>query len=439
MSWLRNFGDQLQNFANEVLAEVTQEPELQERPEKFSDFQLKLPEFQEIVPELELQKAISSESNEELLQAILEEKKNLIVEKYKLEAMIRHRNNSDNANKSLLSVDLNDDDESHSQKDEMKEQLKSAEVELEKKDKELQRLREHLIQVEDTYIKEAIEAEEREKSLRDLVAELQKIHNVTATGATESSQMYEEKVAELREKFEFAEKAANSWKSQFETEKQLHDQITEALRSLQSVVHEISTENEKESALTAHREMELHEELKNQAGEIRHLNAQLEKIGLDKQALEDEIERVKEKMKKAEAMIHELEEQNASLCASRKDEEKTKKNGFKIDDEVLRQIKAAFRYSIIPSSTPLGAPLSLADQFVRFLENESISSENAPSLPAPTEPAKIKEPGTEQSRQHSPKNIATSDSDTGSHISEVPLPGHVLEESTVAALDEMLR
>ena len=42
--------------------------------------------------------------------------------------------------------------------DEMQENLKSAEVELEKKDKELQRLREHLIQVEDTYIKEAIEA-----------------------------------------------------------------------------------------------------------------------------------------------------------------------------------------------------------------------------------------------------------------------------------------
>ena len=40
----------------------------------------------------------------------------------------------------------------------MQEKLKSAEAELEKKDKELQRLREHLIQVEDTYIKEAIEA-----------------------------------------------------------------------------------------------------------------------------------------------------------------------------------------------------------------------------------------------------------------------------------------
>ena len=41
------------------------------------------------------------------------------------------------------------------------------------------------------------------------------------------------------------------------------------------------------------------------------------------------------------------------------------------------------------------------------------------SLPAPTEPAKIKEPGTEQSRQHSPKNTATSDSDTGKLINSI--------------------
>ncbi|PAV84580.1 hypothetical protein WR25_10120 [Diploscapter pachys] len=223
--------------------------------------------------------------------------------------------------------------------DQLQQQLKESVELLEKRDRELLRLKEHLILVEETSTKEAIEAEQRETNLRDLVAELQKTHNATATGANESSQMYEAQLVDLRGRLEFVERSAASWKSQFETEKQLHNQAQEALSSLQGVVKELSTDHEKESAMASHRNIDLQARLQEETKQIAHLNSELERIGLDKQAVEEEIEKIRQEAKRANDTIRELEEQNAALCASRKDEEKTKKSGYKIDDEVLRQAR----------------------------------------------------------------------------------------------------
>ncbi|PAV84579.1 hypothetical protein WR25_10119 [Diploscapter pachys] len=104
--------------------------------------------------------------------------------------------------------------------------------------------------------------------------------------------------------------------------------------------------------------------------------------------------------------------------------------------EDVDKIKSAFRYSIIPTGSPFRAGLSLADQFVRFLENESVSAENAPSLPAPTDQARIRGPTPDPPQQPSPGRTATSDNNTGSHTSTIPQPP---VESPVAALDNLLR
>ena len=106
----------------------------------------------------------------------------------------------------------------------------------------------------------------------------------------------------------------------------------------------------------------------------------------------------------------------ANLMEFPKEDVDKVENDFANFENSLFQIKSAFRYSIIPTGSPFRAGLSLADQFVRFLENESVSAANAPSLPAPTDQARIRGPTPEppqQLAQSSPGRTATSDNNTG--------------------------
>lgn len=102
----------------------------------------------------------------------------------------------------------------------------------------------------------------------------------------------------------------------------------------------------------------------------------------------------------------------ANLMEFPKEDVDKVENDFANFENSLFQIKSAFRYSIIPTGSPFRAGLSLADQFVRFLENESVSAANAPSLPAPTDQARIRGP-TPDPPQPSPGRTTTSDNNTG--------------------------
>lgn len=127
----------------------------------------------------------------------------------------------------------------------------------EKRSKELQRLREHLMIVEETSTREAVESEQRETELRARVRELEAKGHAVEEGATESTQQYQVQIASLTGKLESCQKSLEDWKQKYEVEVKAREQTQEALSSLQNVVRELSVDHERDSATASHRNLEL--------------------------------------------------------------------------------------------------------------------------------------------------------------------------------------
>ncbi|VDM65935.1 unnamed protein product [Strongylus vulgaris] len=99
--------------------------------------------------------------------------------------------------------------------------------------RELQRLKEHLLLVEETSTTEAVEAEKRETDLREQIRLLQQSVNAADTDAAKTLESMKTELSTLQERVVIAEESAEDWKSRFETEKRLRSETNDALTSLQ--------------------------------------------------------------------------------------------------------------------------------------------------------------------------------------------------------------
>uniref|UniRef100_A0A1I7XJU4 GRIP domain-containing protein n=1 Tax=Heterorhabditis bacteriophora TaxID=37862 RepID=A0A1I7XJU4_HETBA len=300
------------------------------------------------------------------------------------------------------------------------QKLENERLENEKCNRELLRLKEHLLLVEETSTAEAVEAEKRETSLRALVRELQITATAANSGANESSQQYEKEISILREQVELGEKLIEEWHSRFEAEHRLRQEACEALNSLQGVVRELSTDHERESAGASHRNLQLQTQIQELTTTLANNRSEAERLLLDKQAAEDLLEEAKNSIEARQRIIDELELQLEEMRAPIN----KLADGYRIDDATLRQLFLQY-FTAPPDKKPDIAMLlasileyppedmekvrhaafpdgsssqrsrtsgpSLMEQFIRFLEVESESSRTAPQLPISPEQTTIRQ------------------------------------------------
>ncbi|RCN49495.1 hypothetical protein ANCCAN_04436 [Ancylostoma caninum] len=113
------------------------------------------------------------------------------------------------------------------------EALTSEQNSREKLSRELQRLKEHLLLIEETSTTEAVEAEKRETELREQIRLLQNSMNAADSDAVRTTQTMKTELSALQERVVIAEESAEEWRSRFESEKRLRSETNDALASLQ--------------------------------------------------------------------------------------------------------------------------------------------------------------------------------------------------------------
>lgn len=288
-------------------------------------------------------------------------------------------------------------------------------LEKEKREKtaaqrELTGLRNHLLHMEQTTTAEAVDAEKREMDLRAMISDLQRSNHSASEGATETTRLLEEKVVKLTSELDELHSAAEQWRSQFLSSDKIRQEVTEALHSLQGVLREISTDHEKESATWQHTNGQLQADVSRLVKEVSDLHSEVERLKFDKQAAEDEVEATQRQIFSRQRIIEDLEVQIEDLKSSTRQDS----NNYRIDDTTLRSLFLSFftcsadkkadialllanilqfpkddvdkiTSSVFPNGKGVksrgAGTLSLTEQFVRFLENESESSKTAPQLP----------------------------------------------------------
>lgn len=336
----------------------------------------------------------------------------------------------------------------------------------EKRSKELQRLREHLVIVEETSTREAVESEQRETELRARVKLLEAKGHQVQEGATETNQQYQVQIASLTAQLDSLQKTAKQWEGKYSNEVKTREQTQEALTSLQTVVRELSVDHERDSAQSAHRNLELQTMIGSLNDEIAQIREEMDRQSIGRQAAEEESERRQLQLDSKQKIIEDLENQIEELRSPKKPSE-----SYRIDDSTLRQLflnyfvsdsskrpdialllanileyppdemdkfKTAVRQSFGQASSSLfwGSSRSspgpsggsgggtISDQFIRFLETESESSRTAPHLPLRT--------------QNDPAPRMSMDSSSAPR-SPNPQKSQASASSSAAALDSLLR
>ncbi|EYC30455.1 hypothetical protein Y032_0005g2656 [Ancylostoma ceylanicum] len=289
------------------------------------------------------------------------------------------------------------------------EALANEQTSRDKLSRELQRLKEHLLLVEETSTTEAVEAEKRETELREQIRLLQNSVTAADSDVVRTTQTMKVELSALQERVVIAEESAEEWRCRFETEKRLRSETNDALASLQIVVRELSADHERESADASHKNMQLQSKIKELTTTVESMRAEMERLSLDKQTVEDLLESAKSAINSRQKIVEDLEVQLEELRAS----SRLSTESYRIDDATLRQLFLSYFTAPVDKRADIALLLasileyspedmhkvrqavsgttsnrqrqsgsvSLAEQFIRFLESESESASTAPHLP----------------------------------------------------------
>ncbi|VDK85975.1 unnamed protein product [Litomosoides sigmodontis] len=296
----------------------------------------------------------------------------------------------------------------------LEQELKNCVEARDKALRECERLRDHLLTMEETSTMEALAGEERETELRQRIRILEQKTEESADSVTESVNAYQRQIAELTEELDFIKNEKVSIVNRLrEREKTLAD-TKMALSNLQNVLRDIGIDHEAQMLQYENTVAEMRKNMENLNLEIAQFKQVQDTIEAKKQLLEERIVHLKEEITRKNAMIEELEaslDEHAQLAVA-------SVSSYTIDDQVLRQlfmsyftadkdkqpeiavllasvlgysqediakINAASHSSSrgwfgFGTSSRLSQPnVSLAEQFVRFLEKESLTTSH--SLP----------------------------------------------------------
>ncbi|CAG9540252.1 unnamed protein product [Cercopithifilaria johnstoni] len=280
--------------------------------------------------------------------------------------------------------------------------------------RECERLRDHLLTIEEASTKDALAGEERETELRQRIRILEQKTEESADNVIESANAYQRQIAELTDELDFMKSEKISIVNRLqEREKTLAD-TKMALSNLQNVLRDIGIDHEAQMLQYENTVAELKKNMENLSQEIVQFKQAQDTIEAEKQFLEEKTMHLKEEITKKNAMIEELEanlDEHAQLAVA-------SVSSYTIDDQVLRQlfmsyftadkdkqpeiavllasvlgysqeeiakINAASHsssrgwFGFSGSSRLSQQNISLAEQFVRFLEKESLTTPH--SLP----------------------------------------------------------
>ncbi|KAF8359360.1 sql-1 [Pristionchus pacificus] len=298
------------------------------------------------------------------------------------------------------------------------DELKKESERREKMERELHRLKEHLVMVEEQSVIEAREAEERETRLLQKVRTLEATQSATITNAEETTQSSQARISALEISLRAAECDARENREKAERSEKEREETRRALESLQGVVRDLASEHDRDTAYAAHESMQLREQLKIAESSINTLRMEMDRLSLDKQSAEDAAVMAREAVETKQKVIEELEIRLEEAHSTVSAKATASSSQYRIDDSTLRQlflsyflspidrradiaillasileypqdemekVKSAINSSIGKGSTKAMGGSSITEQFIRFLETESESARTAPQLPVRTE------------------------------------------------------
>ncbi|CAJ0942671.1 unnamed protein product, partial [Mesorhabditis belari] len=315
----------------------------------------------------------------------------------------------------------------------MEKEQRGTVEEYRKREREIERLKAHLLQIEETSTKEAIEAQNREETLKEYIVFLENTRSSYSQSFEETNQHYQVEMDHLKARLKSVEAENTHLNARYEEENRIRVETQNSLTSLQSVVRELASDAEKDNAASGHERLRLQDTLDKRHQQVAELQRDFERVSLDKQALEENIDVLNNLLLSNRRMVEELELQVAQARVPKNREE------TKIDDAILRELflsyfmaapdrkndialllakileysqedyetiqKSLNAKSVYPSQKQ--ASINIVEQFVRYLETESESSRTAPQLPLPKESRPM------DTQQLSPKSdLRSSDSAT---------------------------
>ncbi|VDM92302.1 unnamed protein product [Onchocerca ochengi] len=291
----------------------------------------------------------------------------------------------------------------------LEQELKNCVEARDKALKECERLRDHLLTMEKTSTEEALAGEERETELRQRIRILEQKTEESADNVIESANAYQRKITELTDELDLMKNEKISIVDRLrEREKTLAD-TKMALSNLQNVLRDIGIDHEAQVLQYENTVTELKKTIENLSLEIAQFKQMQDTTEAEKQLLEDETMHLKDEITRKNAMIEELEaslDEHAQVAVS-------SVSSYTIDDQVLRQLFLSYFtadkdkqpeiavllasvlgysqediakinaanhsssrgwFSFGGSSKLPPQNISLAEQFVRFLEKESLTT-----------------------------------------------------------------
>ncbi|VDN03489.1 unnamed protein product [Thelazia callipaeda] len=283
--------------------------------------------------------------------------------------------------------------------------LKNSTKSREKVMRDCERLRSHLMNVEETSVKEAKSAEEREMELRKRIRTLEQKAEESVDNIIESTSAYKRQISELTEELNLIRNEKQTITERLRERENALADTKMALSNLQNVLRDIAIDHEGQMAQHQNTTTELKkniDDLKREMYELRQTQVTMEQ---EKQLLENRTEQLKEEVCKKDMLIEELE----TSLDERAQAVKPSTSSHIVDDQVLRQLFLSYFtadkdkqpeiavllasvlgysqedvakinsavnsssrgwFSFGSSSKPQPS-ISLAEQFVRFLEKES--------------------------------------------------------------------
>lgn len=307
-----------------------------------------------------------------------------------------------------------------------------------KLESELERLREHLMTIEEISGKEALVAEKREVDLREQIRHLQERCNNDESSIAKSMEHYQNEMMDLKLQLASVENERLHLQTTLnETEKQLKE-TKKGLFNLQTVLKDLADEHRMEKQ-NLEKEMDIiRERLTNESNIAEELRVKEQKLVEEKEFIksefENEIHNIRTELFTKDSVIEKLENQLEEICSDSINKENNSRLpgssnqvvnpscAYKIDDSTLRQLFLSFftadkskqpdiaivMTKILGYSTEEQAQIrkalqstagnswfgfarhanqssgtsepSLTEQFIRFLENESLTARAHPVL-----------------------------------------------------------
>lgn len=294
--------------------------------------------------------------------------------------------------------------------------------------KECERLRQHLMAMEEASTSEAVAAEERETSLRKKIRELELKTEESADTVISSTNAYQRQISELSNEIEAIKAERDEFREKLRDKECTLIDTQKALSNLQKVLRDLGVDHELQLAKYEEEIADLKADIEKLEGDVVALRETEKALISEKQALEDSTIHLKEEVSRRDTVIDELETQldeRAQAAGS------SSSSTYHIDDQTLRQLFLSYftadrdkrpEIAMLLASV-LGYPpedivkiqaanqsasrgwfglggsprvshptLSIAEQFVRFLEKESVTASTSHSLPveAPTDRSTIR-------------------------------------------------